>query len=530
MKGADYQILAIMKKDAERQYSTSEIVKLTEPEEWQKAMNLINNDFNDRKASSDGKRVLAQLHRKWLYYLNKLVKEQILRVSYVGNKGEKSYSLNIAEGEDLILERSHKKIIITRPRQPAMPTEGYEQKGIIYKYDEQNWISRVNSILVESTGFEDITGIYTFVTKCFNSVNDAIGIANCEAVFQQHKDKSVEAFLQSLGLACEDYGRETTLIFDVDSIKDEEKILKLISHAQGTHSRLHYIWEITNRSLEEKKIFFKQLIEILSRAKVRLNIKNKGLWRPPYILGKAGPYTFNQQDWRAYIKELRNTNTSIVCAQSTVALDIQRCLTEKRGLEDFTSLILKASRTLLAANAIQRNNFKDYFGNIWKSNASAEIMSYSRNYIRFWNYGWKDEQAGLPIERIASSKEGVSRFCASQYIIYQACGMPTRFEIAFAPAFKGFHTGMSEERFQRLVIAKASDFHDEKMRKTLHAKEKLFQIFDGGDRARFFHSGTFDSEEIVRELGIILSTYKFPLFSYDFSQVPGSNLKLDSFF
>ena len=59
-------------------------------------------------------------------------------------------------------------------------------------------------------------------------------------------------------------------------------------------------------------------------------------------------------------------------------------------------------------------------------------------------------------------------------------------------------------------------------------KEKIFEVFDGGDRIRFFRNGQINPKDIEREVSIILNTYKLPFFCYDFGGVHG-NLKLTSF-
>jgi hypothetical protein len=533
MRDYEYEVLSSLKKQPQKECSTSEIVRMLEPQKTEQAERLISDEFSDKKAISEGKKILAQLHRKVLYYLNKLVQEKLLTISKIGNKGEKLFRLNVEEGEEVVVEKHRRRIIITRPLAPAMPIEGYEQKRVVYKYEEPTWISRANSLLIESRQFSEITALHNFITQSFSSVNDVIGVNNFEGIIQSHKEKAIETLLQNLSLASEDYGREISFVIDVDNIRDPEKICNALSYVKEIrHDHMHYVFEIRNRTLEERHSFFRRLVEMFSQARVRLNIKNKDLFRPPYILGRAGPYTFDEHEWRIYSKELRTRNSCLVCGQSAISIDTHMFFQQKNDFAQFRNLMLKVARALLTANAMQRNHFHEYFGSIWKTNASSDFMSFSRNYIRFWNYGWKDElaDATLPIELIKSAKEEVKRFCASEYVIYQACGMPTRFDIAFAPAFKEFNPGLSEEKFQRLVIAKASDFYDDKMKETLRAKEKLFKIFDGGDRVRFFHSGTFDAEEIVREFGIILSTYKFPLFSYDFGEIRGANLKLTSFF
>ena len=51
--------------------------------------------------NADSKREMAQMHRKLLYHINKLVENGILRFSRHGEKGHKFFALNIGENEEI---------------------------------------------------------------------------------------------------------------------------------------------------------------------------------------------------------------------------------------------------------------------------------------------------------------------------------------------------------------------------------------------------------------------------------------------
>ena len=70
---------------------------------------------------------------------------------------------------------------------------------------------------------------------------------------------------------------------------------------------------------------------------------------------------------------------------------------------------------------------------------------------------------------------------------------------------------------------------ENKFKDTLKAKEKICEIFDGGDRLRIFRSGSIEVDEIIKEFGILLNSYNIPLYCYDFGEIRGANLKLTSF-
>ena len=60
------------------------------------------------------------------------------------------------------------------------------------------------------------------------------------------------------------------------------------------------------------------------------------------------------------------------------------------------------------------------------------------------------------------------------------------------------------------------------------AREKMFEIFDGGDRLRIFRTNEFKEHDIIHEISILLNAYKVPFFTYDFSGLRGT-VKLTNF-
>jgi hypothetical protein len=162
----------------------------------------------------------------------------------------------------------------------------------------------------------------------------------------------------------------------------------------------------------------------------------------------------------------------------------------------------------------------------------SNLFSYSRNYIRFWNYGWKESKLDpkLVLDLIKSTKKTTDDFCTSEETIYKACGMPTRFKIGFSCAFKEMNKEeFSEEKFRKLQIRRLEDLYSEEIKKLIFEKEELFNLFDGGDRLRFYRTGEFAPKDIVREINVILNTYRIPFFCYDFGEIKGADTVLTRF-
>jgi len=133
------------------------------------------------------------------------------------------------------------------------------------------------------------------------------------------------------------------------------------------------------------------------------------------------------------------------------------------------------------------------------------------------------------IDLIESIKQEVDEFCITEETIYKACGMPTRFKVAFSCAFSEFDEELSEKQFKKILINKFDDLYSPEIKEYLQARAKVFKIFDGGDRVRLYRTGRFLPEDIIRELNIILNSYQLPFICYNFGKLKGGNLKITEF-
>ena len=132
-------------------------------------------------------------------------------------------------------------------------------------------------------------------------------------------------------------------------------------------------------------------------------------------------------------------------------------------------------------------------------------------------------------ELIKSTKELVDNFCYSEETIVKSCGVPIRFKIAFSSAFRNFDQKfMGERDYKKFTITKAEDYYNNEIKGFLVAREKMFEIFDGGDRLRIFRKNDFAPQEILHEIGILMNAYRIPFFTYDFSGLKGM-VKLTNF-
>ena len=536
MNKTEYNLLLFFKKNPEREFSTTDILANIFPEDYKDIEEALKNQFADKQMLNEAKRKKGQLHRKILYYLNNLVEEDILKISKQGNKGEKYFTILLEQGEEIIINKSKRKIIISKPSMPAMPIDGYEQKNIAMRFESATWIDRLNSILLESTKFKNLKELYTAVNNCFSNINDVIGLNDFESIIQDNDINDSFSFLRKINSECVDYGKKLSCIIDITNLKEQksDKVIEFIKEYCDMHSEnIILIFDVRSKELQENSDFFEKVIDIFMNTKTKIYIKNQDLYGAPYILGRAGPYCFDESEWLVYKKEFQKQSYGLACSQSTVVVHVNRFFKEYNDVNQFRLFIKNIVKSLLSANSLQRRKSDEYFREIVKLTFPnvKEFFTMSRNYIRFWNYGWKDPNLNqnYVIDLIKSTKKEIDNFCVAEETIYKSCGMPTRFKVAFSCLFNGSKFKFSKGLFNKIEIKKLEDLYSKEIEEILNIKEEIFQAFDGGDRARFYRTGKINSKDICRELNIILKTYKIPFFCYEFSEIRGAELKLTSF-
>lgn len=532
MHDIEYSILKLFRENPDKDFSTKAIVEYVFAKNIEEKASKYH-DFEDPNFIRENRELRAKLHRKILYHLNKLVSDDLLRVEKIGAKGEKHFALNMEEGEEIIFKRKKRRIMIAKPQVKAMPIEGYEQQGILHKFEPETWVTRVNSILLQADRF-NLDELYSKVIDIFSHVNDVVCLNNFEALIQVYKTEELERFIRKLSLETIDYAKQITLTIDLRSSKKQKKIhdfIEMFSTLKAT--KIIVIFEVGIKDVQKHKEFFIDVIEHFIAAKIPLYVKNNDLHEPPYMIGKAGPYTFANKDWKTYRNQLSKTNNAVVCSYCSVAIDVKRFFDAGGKIEQFRKLIANTLKTLFFANSALRARSTDYFKGMIDSSGEGndDLFSVGKNYIRFWNYGWKqpDRDQELVIDLIASTKRHVRNFCLTQDSIYKACGMPMRFNASFSCAFNNFCKDLTSEDFKKTKLKDIKQLYSGEIRDSIETKESIFKTFDGGDRARFYRSGDATPDEISRELDLILNLFNLPLVCFDFGEITGQNLKLTSF-
>jgi len=498
-------------------------------------LSKINKEYINLKNSNDpeSKRKIAQLHRKILYHLNRLVDFGILSVIKHGEKGEKFFNLNIKEGEEIseISPKYKKRIIISRPVLLSMPIEGYEQKGLVLKYEPATWIDRLNSVIIfcDKLNTKDLYEI--ILENIFPVINDTISLENFGFLINS---QNVSDFLKKINSECEDYGKNISITINLSDIKNKENFLTLLNTiSENRLDCINFIFSLYPKDMEEYFSLVSEIIETYLKIKKTLYIKNRAIQNSPYFIGKAGPYCFIDREWQ-FSSELVKNVACLACSQSSIIVDVNRFYNEY-GLdaEKFSQLILNISKSLLSANSLQRRKSGEYFKDIIKINKNyeADFFNLSRNYIRFWNFGLAQPNINqeFVLNMINEAKKKIDKFTAAEETIYKSCGMTTRFKIALS--CKGEIPSsdiLSPPKYLPIEISDFDDLYKKDIKEELLSREVICDLFDGGNEVTFYYKGMPDIENIARQISVILSNYKLPLINYNFKKIKG-DLKLTSF-
>ncbi|MBN1377523.1 hypothetical protein JW949_04310 [Candidatus Woesearchaeota archaeon] len=528
MGDIQHSILELFKKEPNMNISTHEIISRLFSSDYASIEKKLKS--TDREEKAKAKKQKAGLHRMILYHLNKLVDDNILKVTSIQGKGEKVFSLNIDEGE-YVIEKNRKRVFIKKTSLPSMPMEKYESQNILLRFGGDSWISKLNAVLIECENFESLSLLYSAMQETISNINDAIAFNNFEYFIFNNPEEKITDFIKRIAIDAEDYGRCINIIINFNNIHDKNKVLAFLDiFSRFRSDNLEVIFNIDDKSLHSYSDFFEKTIELFHEKNIKLNINNTGISPSPCFFGQTGVYVFDREEWEKYAQEKDDSLIGLACAQCIVAADVYRFFQKYKTNNEFRDFIMSIARSLVSANTIQRRKFIEFFGDINKLNKSniRGFYQYNRNYIRFWNYDWK-EQKELMIDLIKSCKEKINEFCYDEEAVFKSCGIPIRFRIAFSSIFNNYGDEfLSKRTYAKTTLHNINDFQKPEFNDFIKTREKILNVFDGGDRIRFFRAGNIYPKEIIHELSFILKSYNIPFFCYDFSKRE-SNLTLKNF-
>ena len=521
------QIVSLFRKIGS-ELSTSQILEQIDKEYAELKKKLV---YSRKEEENLIKRKIAEIHRRVLHHLNKLNYLGILTVTKHGEKGEKFFSLDIRDDEEIveISPKYKKRIIVSKPATPAMPIEGYEQKGLVSKYETATWIDRLNSVVIFSNkiNFEDL--YFSLIENVFPVINDSINLENFEVYINNF---DVSEFLNKINVECGDYGKVFCLTIYLSELHNKDNFYKILELLDKNRlENVRFIFSITIKEIEDKSEIISDIIRVFSKIKKDIYIKNKKLHSAPYFIGRAGPYSFIEKEWML-VEDLRDKVACLGCGQSSVIVDVNRFYNEfGLNINKFSELMFNISKSMFSANSIQRRKTNELFKSVAKLNKQhqSDFMILARNYIGIWNFGLQQQDINqeFVLNMINEAKKKINEFAAAEETIYKSCGMTTRFKLALSPAFETAGR-LSSAKYEHLELKDYDDLLKKEFRKILSGREVISQIFDGGNEVTFHIVGNLDYNNLIKQIEILLSNYKIPLFNFNFSRVRG-DVKLTEF-
>jgi len=539
MHAIEQKILQFFADKSEVEKSTSELVTKVFEKEYSEIQKFIHNEQKDQELIKVGKRKKARLHRKLLYHLNKLEEEKCLKVTRIEGKGEKYFKLSTQNGETSSKDSEYKKVLdsfTTIKENMSLITglEEYEQEEIIKRFDNSNWLTKINSLLIESKSFTEIKKLYSLMEDLYVVYNDVVGLNNFQELIEVLKFEDLTNFVKKVNLDTKDYNKYVNLIIDLTKVSDSVKVSDFIrAFAEINPDKIFIVFKIKSKTMLNQNRLMTQLIKSFSDNKIRINIQNVDVHEAPYVIGRAGCYTFSDDEWKSMS---RNEDFYILCSSETsLYIDLYR-LVKNRSYSDLKDVLIKSARALLMATSQQRKRSDTLFKSLRDIDPDGRnsFFEISSNYIRLWNYDLS-EDASVSIDfknfeaLIKMINQELEDFCKAEETIFKSCGIPIRFKVVLSSAFRRFDKSFLSPRvYKKVTIRGINDYHSQTIIDYIRKRETLYGLFKGGDRVRFFRASTFSAEDVINEFHHILNNFNLQLFSYDFRAMKGE-LTLDNF-
>jgi len=534
MGNLDHNILVLFQKEPHRELNTTDIISAVQREQHDKIQDILEDRYSSREAIKQAKEKKKKLHRQLLYHLNKLVDSGLLKISKISPKGQKYFVLGIQDGETVHIgrhSRVHENITISKPKVPFIPLGDLEKSGIVAKFGK-DWLEKVNSIFLELNMFDNLREIMDMIKLCFPNINDSICLHNFETLVSEHDIEDIIRFLKKLNDRCNDYDKTVCCSITLKNVINEDKFLQLLNQfLKLEETRITLVFNTAKEDINTR--LFGSIIESVSKNNRDIYIRNNEVSTAPYFMGKAGPYTVDEKDWKHYKNEFKDKLYGFALAQATVFLDIRKLFEKKMTLENFETTIKKLMFVFNESNDAQRTLSRQLFPELFKLDKErGDFLIFSRNLIRLWNYGWKnpDFDKDFLFEYMETGHKMVKEFSKYQEIVYKCSGMPTRMKIALSSAYRNaVESFMTDPFFLKFKIRNITDLQKTENKATLAAKEKLFDLMDGGDIMSFYRAGTFDKNALKNEMLYIFNHFNLPFFRYNFGEIKDKNITLDKF-
>ncbi len=511
MNELEHKILHKFKMESSRELSTSEVVRgvLSEESRWVKE---VLSGVRERAQLVVAKRKKGQLHRKVLYYLNKLKKEESIIQTKVTGKGEKYFVLNVQKTKE------NERTFFESPQvQLVTPIEGYEKQGFIHR-EEGGWSNRVSSIMMDASKFSGIFKLQNAISECFSEVSDAVGVYRFEVILEEATPEAIKEGLRKLDLEAKDFNREVCLLVNVNQVQEAKLKYFVEDWMRVQPEKVKIIWRVDSGWLESHQELGGYILKLFASHHLVLFMDNNSLQEAPSFLGKTGVHRMSKEEWENFLKSGMEMGVCAVCALS---LDVERFFNKGHSFQEFRLMVQKAAKALFLGNWAIRNQGRDHLALLSRMNEGSRAGYHlGSNQLRFTHFPVKGVEADHFLSLLESCRFEVARFVKVQETILKSCGMPLRFKIALGV---GEFAGSNEE----LVVSKVAEFFKPEFQEYIRRKERLAKIFAGKSILRWI-TPTGDQQEWLNQIRYVLDHVNIPFFSLSFGEEKGI-IKLTSF-
>lgn len=540
MHTIEQKILQIFARDPHQEYSTTMLVRHVFPNENAKLSKQLEQD--DRDTQRFAKRQKARLHRKLLYHLNKLQKDEILLLRRVEGKGEKFYSLNPNKQTKDDNDEKVKDILesvsshlFNNDNSNTFGLASYEEKYMVKRFDEKNWSSKLNALLIETEHLTNAKELYDRLLKLYPIFNDVIGLNGFEKTVDKESIEELTGFLRKIAVDTSDYGKQITLLINLKHIKDSVKLsdfLKVFSDTAPENIFISFLSDTA--TLDTHHRLLKQLIRMFSTQKIRINLQNTEVKQAPLVPGRAGMYGIDDEEWKDYETNYKDKLIGICLAESSLYIDMYHFQKEYQTASEFRDFILKTAKALITSTTSKRRMSDTLFSRVNRLNApnQSKFFKYSKNHIRLWNYNVDtDEEAFDNLLRLLQGcSQALKEFSKSEETIFKSCGIPIYVNLWLSSTFTRFDRKfLSPRKYTKFTIKSENDLHSARFKEYIDRRMQVMRVFKNIDRVRFFRNPNFAPNEVLSEFLHLFRNGKLPFFAYDFRARKGE-LTLNDFF
>ncbi|MFT4311349.1 MAG: hypothetical protein ACMXX7_01870 [Candidatus Woesearchaeota archaeon] len=354
------------------------------------------------------KRKKAKLHRKILYHINELIKDNVLIVQGQIGKGEKLYSLNkLAINDETI------KYDVAYSEIESIDSTLQNKEYV--KITTNNWLRKLDALQIKS---QNIQKIFSQIKKYSSHIIDVLVIDE----FEKTLASSDTIYLNNLITNIEKQNFEFTLCLNI-KIKelDLDKIIDLLDITNKKEGlKINFL--LKKEDLKKRNKLINIILENYDLSKIIFQNDEK---KSTIAVGKNGIYNLNYKDQK-YIKKNHSFSqiNAITINSSSLLFDFKKIKNESYTKK--RKLFLEIAKYLIQSTSLQRRRSEIFFKTINNvDDNNNDFYRFASNSIIIKNIELDEEN----IIFLKSIKNILHEFCKIEETIFKSCGIPTTHQI-----------------------------------------------------------------------------------------------------